>query len=117
MFRIRTCARTKCGGNALLVQEIAAVALVTSDNFLPKLFNKMTGFAKCLILEMVNRQPNDNDTESSINGNLSMGGSMLKQKISKLGYAPFYFVPSARSGCFGKGATGLCWKGLGVNAR
>ncbi len=68
-----------------LVQEIAAVALVTSDNFLPKIFNnwlcKMSNRGN-----MVNRQANDNDMESSINGNLSMGGSMLKQKVSKLGY-------------------------------
>ncbi len=55
---------------------------------------------------MVNRQAKNNDTESSKNGNLSMGGSMLKQKISKLGYVTFYVAPSARSGCFGKGATG-----------
>ncbi len=74
----------------------------------------------CLIVEMVNRQAKDNDTESSINGNLSMGGSMLKQTNLKAWLCDFYFAPSARSGCFRKGATGLCWKGifrLGVNAR
>ncbi len=38
MFQIRTCAGTKCGGKQL-VQEIAAVVLATSDNFLPKIFN------------------------------------------------------------------------------
>ncbi len=71
-------------------------------------------------MEMVNRQAKDKDTESSINGNLSMGSSMLKQKISKPGHVTFYRAPSTRSGCFRKGATGLCWKGifrLGVNAR
>ncbi len=41
MFQIRACARTKCGRNAALVQEIAAVALVTNDNFLPKIFNNL----------------------------------------------------------------------------
>ncbi len=49
-----------------------------------------------------------------------MDGSMLRQKISKLGYMTFYFASSARIGCFRKGVTGLCWKGifrLGVNAR
>ncbi len=49
-----------------LVQEIAAVALATSNNFLPKIFNILTGFAKCLTVEMVNRQAKDNDAESSI---------------------------------------------------
>ncbi len=66
----------------LLVHEIATVALATTNNFLPKY--SITGFAKCLIVEMVNRQATDNDTESSI-----MEIAPLLKKISKLGYVTF----------------------------
>ncbi len=70
-------------------------------------------------MEMVNRQAKDNDTESSINGILSMAGSMLKQKNQSLAIRTFYFAPSARSSLlFQERCNCLCWKGifwLGVN--
>ncbi len=97
------------------------MALATSKNFLPKIFNNW--LCEKFNRGIVNRQAKDNDMESSITGNLSMCSSMLKRKMSMLAYVhdvTFYFAPGARSGCIKKSATDLCWKGifrLGVNTR
>ncbi len=48
-----------------LVQEIQNVAAVAQAIISCQKYS-ITGFAKCLIVEMVNRQAKDNDAESSI---------------------------------------------------
>ena len=65
VFRIGTCAGTKCGGNAVSSGNSCSGAFLRQAITSCQKYS-ITGFAKCLIVEMVNRQAKDNDTESSI---------------------------------------------------
>ncbi len=116
MFRIRTGAGTKCGGNA--VQEIPAVALATSNNFLPKY--SITGFAKCLIVENWSTDKlkimiRNHLLWKSLHGWLYVAAKNLKAQLCDFLLRPTLAVLNVS----GKvQLTGFCWKGifrLGVN--